>query len=494
MVTHAAGPGPGSILIVDDDINTALFMKTILHDRGFDTEAVHSGRESLDHLRAHRTDVVIADVHMPGMSGIELCRELRDHHPDLLSIVITGDGSVDAATEAIRAGAYDFIVKPVALDALAIAVARAMEHVSLRREVLRLRAAGLGALEGILGKSRAIRRTIALVERVAESDATVLVSGESGTGKELVARALHSQSSRRDAPFVAVNCAAMPATLLESELFGHVRGAFTDAKQSRPGVFVLAGSGTLLLDEIGEMPLEMQVKLLRVLQERTVRPVGGDQERPFAARLVVSTNLNLEHEVAAKRFRRDLYYRINVIGIPVPSLRERVGDILLLAQHFLERCAERIHKPVKGISESAARVLKDYGWPGNVREVENCIERAVALCRFDEITIGDLPSRFRQRDASTASGPLSAGELVTLDEMALRHVHRVLHAVGGNKTHAARLLGVDRCSLYRRLKRPIQPRLEAPPVRLARRRHPIPNRSVRNATTLDVEHVERDRR
>jgi DNA-binding NtrC family response regulator len=447
----------GTILIVDDDDDTAVLLRDSLRKRGFDVDSVNSAQQCLEHLRTDPADVVVTDVQMTGMSGIDLCQELRQRYPDLLPLVLTGQGGLDTAIAAIRAGAYDFITKPVKVDALAIAVGRALEHLSLKREVKRLRSAADGNLQidGIAGGSPAIRETIEMIRRVADSDATVLVTGESGTGKELVARALHNLSPRRDQPFVAVNCAAMPAPLLESELFGHVRGAFTDAKRSRAGLFVQAGAGTIFLDEIGEMPIEMQVKLLRVLQERKVRPVGGDEEVPFEARVVTATNRDLETEVDEKRFREDLFYRINVVAIPVPPLRARAGDILLLAQYFLKRIAARTNKPVQGISGPAARLLMDYDWPGNVRELENCMERAVALCRLDEITVDDLPSKVQEHQSSkiviTTESP---GELITLDEMERRYVRQVLNAVGGNKTHAARILGIDRRSLYRRLEEP----------------------------------------
>ncbi|HEY0194889.1 MAG TPA: sigma-54 dependent transcriptional regulator, partial [Kofleriaceae bacterium] len=370
----------GSVLIVDDDIDTAELLRDGLRKRGFDTAVAHSADDCLVRLAAHQTDVVITDVVMPGPSGIELCALLRDRHPEILSIVITGTTGLETAIAAIRAGAYDYVTKPIKLEALGVIVERALGHLALQRELRRLRAvAARGAPALIIGSSPAVRKTIDMIERVASGDATVLITGESGTGKELVARALHAQSDRRDQPFVAINCAAMPAPLLESELFGHVRGAFTDAKQDRRGLFVQAGAGTIFLDEIGEMPMEMQVKLLRVLQERRVRPVGGDTELAFKARVVTATNRNLELEVAEHRFREDLFYRVNVVPIPVPPLRDRASDILLLAQNFLRRIANRIHKPVRGFSEPAARMLLDYDWPGNVRELENCIERAVAL-------------------------------------------------------------------------------------------------------------------
>jgi DNA-binding NtrC family response regulator len=299
-----------------------------------------------------------------------------------------------------------------------------------------------------------MKRVFDLVTRVADSEASVLIMGESGTGKELIARAVHEQSSRREGPFLAVNCAAMPPTLLESELFGHARGAFTDAKTSRTGLFEQATGGTLFLDEIGEMPVEMQPKLLRALQERTVRPVGGNADVTFDARIVTATNRDLEAEVDAKRFREDLYYRINVVRVDAPPLRERGSDVLLLATHFVERFAARGGKPVRGIHALAAEKLCAYDWPGNVRELENCIERAVALLRFDEVTVDDLPEKVRQYRADRlvfATDDLA--EVLTIDELERRYILRVLAICGGNKSRTADLLGLDRRTLYRRIDR-----------------------------------------
>jgi DNA-binding NtrC family response regulator len=443
----------GKLLVVDDDPDSAELLRDALTRRGHDCDACTSSADALDRLRHDDVDLVITDVQMDGMSGIDLCKEIRLAHPDILTVVVTGHGSLEVAIEAIRAGAYDFVLKPVSIDALAIAVTRALEYRALRGEVRRLRRRfEAGPIEGIVGDSPAIRELTTLIQQVADNDATVLITGESGTGKELVARAIHAQSPRRDQPFVAVNCAAMPASLLESELFGHVRGAFTDAKRSRPGLILQAGGGTLFLDEIGEMPLEMQAKLLRVLQERTVRPVGGDQEVPFEARLVTATTRDLEQEVEEKRFREDLFYRINVVHIAVPPLRARQGDVLALAQYFLRKIAERTGKNVEGLMPEAAQRLLDYDWPGNVRELENCMERAVALTRTSEISADSLPDKIRNHKSSRlvidAADP---SELITLAEMEKRYVRRVLAACGGNKTQAARILGIDRRSLYRRL-------------------------------------------
>ena len=400
----------GTILIVDDDDDTAVLLRDSLRKRGYDVDAVNSAQQCLERLRTDPADVVVTDVQMSGMSGIELCVELRQRYPDLLPLVLTGQGGLDTAIAAIRAGAYDFITKPVKVDALAIAVQRAVEHLSLQREVKRLRRDAHKDLpiDGIAGGSPAIRETIEMIRRVADSDATVLVTGESGTGKELVARALHRLSPRATEPFVAVNCAAMPAPLLESELFGHVRGAFTDAKRSRAGLFVQAGAGTIFLDEIGEMPIEMQVKLLRVLQERKVRPVGGDEEVPFEARVVTATNRDLETEVEEKRFREDLFYRINVVAIPVPPLRARAGDILLLAQYFLKRIAGAHQQAGAGHLRprgAPADGLRLAGQRPRARELHGARGRAVPARRDH----GRRPARRRCRStrAARSSSPPS---------------------------------------------------------------------------------------
>jgi len=445
----------GSILVVDDDRDMASMLRDTLERSGWSTTVEHSAESALERLHSNPADVVVADVLMKTGSGIELCAAISHAKLDTLPIMITGGANLDMAIAALRAGAFDFLTKPLNLDVLAVTVRRAMEQIELTREVKRLRTAELKAfgMADITGTSPAIQETMEMIRRVADSDASVLITGESGTGKELVARALHNQSSKLSQPFIAVNCAAMPSGLLESELFGHVRGAFTDAHSTRSGLFLQAGSGTLFLDEIGDMPLDLQVKLLRVLQQRTVRPVGGDEEIPFRARIVTATNKDLEVEVANKRFREDLFYRINVIGITVPPLRERPGDILVLAHQFVHRMAARSGKAVKGISEHAARFLVKYDWPGNVRELENCIDRAVALARFEEITVEDLPIKvlgYRASKIVIACEPPS--ELITIEEMQRRYVRLVVAAVGGHRSRAAELLGIDRRTVYRYLK------------------------------------------
>ncbi len=444
------------LLVVDDDKAMRDMVEDALATEELVVVKVESGEQALAMLEDQDFDVVLTDLELGGLHGLELCERIVANRPEVPVVVITAYGSMESAIAAIRVGAHDFINKPVDLNALAHAVQRALQHRELKEEVRRLRetVAQSGTLEEFVGKSAGMRRLYELIRQVSETDASVLVTGESGVGKELVARALHRHSPRREGPFVAINCAAMPATLLESELFGHVKGAFTDAKESREGLFVQADRGTIFLDEIGEMPLEMQPKLLRVLQENRVRPIGGNTEVGFDTRVISSTNRDLETAIDEGRFREDLYYRINVVNLHVPALRSRGRDILLLAQHFLEQVARRAEKSVVGISSPAAQKLLEYDWPGNVRELENTIERAVTLTKFEEITVDDLPEKIRKYESSTIIIPGDdPDELPTLEEVERRYIRRVLEAVGGNKTHAARVLGLDRRTLYRRLDR-----------------------------------------
>lgn len=446
----------GRILIIDDDRSMCEILESALKRRDFEVAWRTNPEEGLRVLAEQDFDVVVTDLNMQGMSGVDLCRQIAENREDIPVVVMTAFGSMETAVAAIRAGAYDFVTKPFEMDDIALTLERALRHRALREEVKRLRRAvdDSRKFDDIIGQSSAMEKAYDLLDRVADSDTTVLITGESGTGKELVARALHKRSPRSRGPFVAINCAAMPETLLESELFGHTRGAFTDARQARPGLFVKAQGGTLFLDEIGEMPMGMQAKLLRALQERTVRPVGGDVEVPFDARLVAATNRDLETEVEEKRFREDLFYRINVVRINVPPLRSRGSDVLLLAQSFIERYSTAGRSKVKGMSSGAADKLLSYPWPGNVRELQNCIERAVALARYDQIGVDDLPEKIRDFKSSRVIVETEdPSELLPMDEVERRYILRVLEAVGGNKTMAAQVLGFDRRTLYRKLER-----------------------------------------
>ena len=445
----------GRVLIVDDEPDKCEIMKMVLEKQGIDCVALTSPKKALELVLTEDFDLVITDVQMEEMSGLTLCERLLGTRPDLLVIIITGQGSIETVVAAMRTGAYDFLVKPVDPKLLGLSVFRALKHRRLVDEVKRLRAASSSNVRGALvGESQAVKRVYDLIERLGSSDPSVLIYGESGTGKELVARAIHNASSRAGQRFVAINCAAVPPQLIESELFGHARGAFTDAKTQREGLFVQANGGTLFLDEIGEMPLEMQPKLLRALQERTVRPVGSNTEIPFDARIIAATNRDLEGEVVERRFREDLYYRINVVSVQLPSLRERGNDVLLLAKYFLDKFSAKSDKKGLSLSPQVAEKLLAYHWPGNVRELENSVERMVALARFDQLTVEDLPEKIRAyRSDRFVLAADHTEELLTIDELERRYIERVLKLVDGNKTRAAELLGLDRRTLHRKLGR-----------------------------------------
>ena len=445
----------GRVLLVDDDSTLTSTLELGLTQRGFRAVTASSGEQALARLGTEDVDAVLTDLHMPGLGGLEVAERVGASHPDIPLIVLTGFGSYESAVAAIRAGAYDFLSKPAKLDAIIIALERAMEHRRLQREVKRLRvevASGTGVqLQGIVAASEAMKRALDVVGRISSTQSSVLITGESGTGKEVLAKALHERGGR-GGPFVAINCAAMPESLLESELFGHVRGAFTDAREARVGLFTEANGGTLLLDEIGDMPLGLQPKLLRVLQERKVRPIGARAEHPIDVRIIAATHRDLEDRIEQGTFREDLYFRINVVHVALPPLRERTADILPLAARFLAEFSARAGKAVKGLSAPVAAKLLAYDWPGNVRELSNCMERAVALTRYDELGVDDLPDKLVKHVASRVVVTADdVSELVTLEEVEKRYVLRVLETLKGNKTAAARTLGIERKTLYRKL-------------------------------------------
>ncbi|MEX1361991.1 MAG: sigma-54 dependent transcriptional regulator [Nannocystaceae bacterium] len=446
----------GRVLIVDDDVDLLDLLVAGLTAQGYEAEGCVSAEKGLAALAESRFDVILADINLPGMSGIEFCSRVVEERPDRAVIVMTAFGSMKSAVAAMRAGAYDYIAKPLDVDAVGLRIGRVVREGRIRDEARRLRAVVevKESYGGLLGSSPAMQKIYDLLERVADSDASVLVTGESGTGKELVARAIHDRGPRRDGAFVAVNCSAVPENLLESELFGHAKGAFTDARNDRQGLFTQAGGGTLFLDEIGEIPMVMQPKLLRALEERRVRPVGSNTEIDFDVRLVAATNRDLEAAVEEGRFREDLFFRINVIHVDLPPLRSRGTDVLSLAQHFLGRYSLQAGKQVQGISPAAAQRLCDYEWPGNVRELRNCMERAVALTRYTDVQVEDLPervSKYRRSHVVIASDDPT--ELVPLEEVERRYILRVVETVGGNKTMASKILGLDRKTLYRKLER-----------------------------------------
>ena len=442
----------GRVLVVDDDRGACEVLEESLAARGFDVRSTVFPESVPELLERDQIEVLITDLRMGAHDGIALTARVVAAFPDVIVVVVTAFGSIRMAVEAIRAGAYDFLTKPYDLDAVVVSLDRAVEHARLLAEVKRLR----GALEpaafgGLIGTSPAIQRVHEMVQRIASLDTSVLILGESGTGTELVARAIHDTSQNAMLPFVAINCAAVPESLIESELFGHMRGAFTDARQAREGLLTRAGKGTLFLDEVGDLPLGTQAKLLRVLQERLFRPVGGDVELPFEARVLAATHKDLETEISLNRFRSDLFFRLQVIEIVLPPLRARGSDLLLLANHLVQRICVRLDRPRLGIPPAFAQALMAYDWPGNVRELNNAMERAVALATTDQLSAVDLPDRVRTRDVRAIRA--TPDELVTAEEAERRHVLRVLEAVSGNKKAAAEVLQMDRSTLYRKLDR-----------------------------------------
>jgi two-component system response regulator AtoC len=446
----------GRILLVDDDLPTREMLTEALTRRSFDVTALGTAKEAQDILLREDFHVVIVDQKLGNASGLDICREVAASRDDTSVVLITAFGSVESAIAAMRGGAYDYVTKPFDLNAFALVVERAYQHSKLRQEVKHLRQELRDAkgFSEMIGDSPPMIKLYELIARIAETEATIFITGESGTGKELAARAIHQRSRRGKEPFVAINCAALPEPLLESELFGHTKGAFTDAKSARAGLFVKANGGTLFMDEIGEMPLGMQAKLLRVLQERTIRPIGSDAEIPIDTRIITATNRDLEAEVAAKQFREDLFYRINVVQIQIPPLRVRGSDVLMLAQSFLLNFAKQNNRPAPTLSPAAAERLLSYPWPGNVRELSNCMERAVALAPSDEIRIEELSDKIQNFQPTRISlDGTDPDALLTLEEVEKRYILHTLTILGGNKAHAAQVLGVDRRTLYRKLDR-----------------------------------------
>ncbi len=444
------------VLVVDDEENVRLALTTLLKKHGYEVEVAASGRDALELLGRFGPDFVLTDVRMPQMSGVDLLGEIKARGTGTTVIVMSAFGRVDQALEVIRAGAYDYIAKPFRGDEVILALKKAEERETLRREnrVLKAHLREEHRFETLFAKSRAMEAIFKNVQKVADYKTTVLVTGESGVGKELIARALHATSGRRTHPFVAVNCGAIPETLLESELFGHKRGAFTDATSDRRGLFEEASGGTLFLDEIGELPLSLQVKLLRVLQEDVIRRVGESKDQRIDVRIVAATHRDLTAEVKAGRFREDLFYRIHVLQLHVPPLRERKEDIPILVEHFLAKNNVRLGMSIRGLTAEAHAVLLDYAWPGNVRELENSLERAMVLCEQDSIGASDLPERIRESldpvQVQLATGEISIKKTVAAIEQIL--IRRALARTKGNRTRAAQLLEISHRALLYKLK------------------------------------------
>jgi DNA-binding NtrC family response regulator len=438
-----------TLLVVEDDDEMRLFLEEELSDRGYHVIGAARGEEALARMTEERVDGVITDLKMPEMQGDELLARLRALDHDLPVVMITAFGSIDSAVEAIKAGAHHYLAKPFRIEQLLATLENALRDRRLKEELRRLREAFEERRFTIVVHSAGMKKVLDLVRRAAVADTPVLLTGESGTGKELLARELHASSPRSAGPFLAVNCSAIPETLLESQLFGHRRGAFTDARENRRGLLLEAGGGTVLLDEIGDMPASLQGKLLRALQEKEVLPVGAPAPVQIDVRIVAATHRDLEGLVAEGRFRHDLYYRLNVITVRVPPLRERMDDLVPLIAHFLEKHGRRLGRTGRTLSPDAMEALRRHPWPGNVRELENALERALVLGRDDVLWPEDLPEALRARTPPAQRTP--DGPPQPLSEVEREHILKTLRAVRGNKAAAARLLGLDRKTLYRKL-------------------------------------------
>jgi len=445
------------ILIVDDDSAHRAMLRTLIAAWGALVDEAGDGSEAIVLSRETPYDIILMDVLMPEVDGINALQAIKSYNPSIPILIMTAFSKVESAVEALKSGAYDYLSKPLDFDMLRLSLSRALDHAALRHENQALREQ-LGTFDsgGIIGSSPAMQKLLEMLAMVAPSDATVLIAGESGTGKELIARAIHANSRRAKGPFVAMNCAALSENLLESELFGHEKGAFTGADRRREGHFSHADGGTLFLDEIGEVSAAMQVKLLRVIQEREFQRVGGDQNVRVDVRLVAATNKDLEKEVEAGNFRQDLFFRLNVVTLDMPPLRDRVEDIPLLASHFLVVFAQKNNKQIKGFTPTAMDCLLKHAWPGNVRELENVVERAVVLLVGDYISERELPPALFPTDAVTQEAndvPPTSLAGMSLDELEKRAILETLDVCGGNKSETARRLGVTRKTLHAKLAR-----------------------------------------
>ena len=443
------------ILLVDDEESMIRFLSIMLAKEGYEIRAVSSGKQALRELQQWRADLVISDIRMPEMDGIQLLAGIKAIDASIPVILLTAYASQETAIEAVNKGAFHYLIKQARNDEIKMVVrnALAMREVRSENTQLRRQLQDDSSLESIIGSSEAMQRIFAVVRKIAATDSTILIGGESGTGKELIARAIHFMSGRADKPFVGVNCGALPENLLESELFGHVKGSFTGAIRDKEGLFKVAESGTIFLDEVGEITPALQVKLLRALQEREFLPVGGTQPVKVDVRVLAATNRDLEEEVERGTFRADLYYRLNVIPLTVPPLRERREDVPLLVRHFIQRLAEKRGLPMKGITRDAMELLCDYDWPGNVRELENVLERMVLLEERDSLDRDSLPEKLLESPDRGPKAFFEGKPRATLEELEREYLLQVLESTGWQKKKASAILGINASTLYRKIQR-----------------------------------------
>jgi DNA-binding NtrC family response regulator len=442
-----------NLLVVDDDRGTREACREIAQSLGFNAQAAPSVEEAYPILDSQGVDVILLDLHLPGANGMEALRAIKTHRPDTLIVVVTGYGTVESAVQAMKDGAYDYVTKPFSMEELKLLLERVASHLRLKtenrvlRETIKLRQ-GYGSL---VGRAPEMEKLYRIIAKASQSAHPVLILGESGTGKELVAKSIHYTGPFRDKPFIPVDCGSLVPTLIESELFGHVRGAFTGATNAKDGLLAIAEGGTVFLDEIGDLPIDLQAKLLRAIQEKEIRPVGSVKRIPINVRILAATNRDLEHAVAEGTFRRDLYFRLNVLTLRIPPLRERRQDIPLLVAHFLERMG-RDAGAEKTISDEALKVLLNYDWPGNIRELENCLERSCALASANEIQVRDLPTTVYSAPVEVLGNTQPSGAIVPIAELERQTILNALAQVNGDKMLAARLLGIGKTTLYRKLK------------------------------------------
>ncbi|MDK2378316.1 sigma 54-interacting transcriptional regulator [Serratia fonticola] len=440
------------ILLVEDDLSHCTILQALISGWGYRVSVAHNGRQALEQVRAQPFDLILSDVRMAEMDGIAALKAIKSYNPAIPILIMTAYSNVESAVEAIKAGAYDYLTKPLDFDTLQLTLARALEHTSLKSENQDLKQRLRFDQQNFIGRSEPMRKLLEMIAMIAPSEATVLISGESGTGKELIARAVHANSLRKERPLVSINCAALSESLLESELFGHEKGAFTGADKRREGRFMEADQGTLFLDEIGEVSPLMQAKLLRAIQEREIQRVGSNQTLSVDVRLIAATNRDLLADVEAGRFRQDLYYRLNVVTVDSPPLRARREDIPLLAMHFLAKFAERNRKPVKGFTPLAMDMLLKYPWPGNVRELENSVERGVILLSGDFISEKELPLSISQ--CVDVQPDRQCGQAIQpLEQVEKQAILAALEQTAGNKTEAAKQLGITRKTLLAKLQK-----------------------------------------
>ncbi len=443
------------ILVVDDEKSMCQFLSIMLRKEGYEITAVNSGKKAIEEIAASRYDVVLTDIKMAGMDGIEVLREIKRVDPTMPVVIMTAYASQKTAIEAVNQGAFHYLIKHAKNEEIKMVVRNALDMKRVRTEnvMLKKQLKKTADLRTRIGKSDEMQKIFNLVDKVADTDSTILIYGESGTGKELIARAIHFRSSRANGPFVSINCGALPESLLESELFGHVKGSFTGAIRDKEGLFKVAQGGTFFLDEIGETSPTIQVKLLRVLQEREVIPVGGTNPIQVDVRLVAATNADLEKAIKQEKFRADLYYRLNVIPVHLPPLRRRRDDIPLIVQHFLRKYNEDLPEArQKGITREAMEILVAYDWPGNVRELENVVERALILEESDEITAASLPEKICQKE-SRSDSLITERAQVTLDELEKEYLIKVLNDTNWQKKRASQILGINASTLYRKIQR-----------------------------------------